>query len=240
MLYVRKITYNNVFYVILYVLVLAAVYTPSFADETLWNKSPARISAPAVGLVFENRYKVDERKYAAFGEWGSDSYRVDFFSSFTLFDSLYRNVFSEINGGLNYKIFSFGVGYGNSVEWLNDGSFWDRHLLRGGAALQVDKISFRSWIQSFCDESPEIWGGAYWLASSAFRFYGKTNGKFFEVGSNLCFSFGCIETTYEFPGFAFAVGIEFSLWNWQIKGNHGFEGGFLDRNVAQISKKLKN
>ena len=240
MSYVRKSFYNNLFCFILYVLFSWMTCTPCFADESLWNKSPARIGEPAIGLGFEHRKEIDERKFASYGEWGRDSYRIDFLSSFTLLDSLYRNAYSEINGGLNFKMVSLGIGYGNSVEWLDEGTFWIRHLLRGGVAVQLDKISLRSWIRSFCDESPEFWGGAYWNASASFRFYGKTNGRFFEVGSNLCFSFGCIETTYEFPGFAFAVGIEFSLWNWQIKGNHGFEGGFLDRNVAQISKKLKN
>ncbi|WP_407443372.1 hypothetical protein [Fibrobacter sp.] len=228
MSYVRKIT--------LFVFLVAAV---SFAKDGMWNRSPARLAETSFGIAFENRPRMDECLYGAFGEWGTPHFRIDFLSNYSIVDSLYRKVYSEINGGVNGDIFAVGAGYGNSVEWLQDGSFWDRHQLRFGAAAQMKSLSLRSWVRWFTDDEPEFWGGAYWDASDSFRLYARTDGSFLGVGTGLCFSLGCLESSYEFPGFSFSVGIRVALGNWNLSGNHGFEGEFLDWNAFSVVRKNK-
>lgn len=226
--------------IILFVVAWAAVIAvPGFAKDNLWNRSPARLAEPAFGFSFENRPGMEERMYGAFGEWGGEKFRIDFFSNYSTMDSLYNKVYSEINGGANGKYVAVGAGYGNSVEWLQDGSLWDRHQLRAGAAVQLKNVSLRSWTLWFTDDKPEFWGGAYWDASESFKLYARTDGSFFSVGTGLCFSLGCLESTYEFPGFAFSIGLKISLGSWNIRGNHGFEGDFLDWNSIAVFRKMK-
>lgn len=192
----------------------------SFAAEGFagFYASPARIASPGFGLgffrVLDKVTDVDEFSAAAYGEMGSERWRLSFFEALHGLDSLYRQSYSELDIALVFGWLAFGGAYGLSMEWIPGDCKWARHRYKAGALALWRDFSFGVAVYGFTDEFVELGGGVHWKPDGHFSVFveGDVNG--FRVGNAVRFEHGEIAVLYGFPSFSVSVAVNFYWRGW--------------------------
>ena len=161
----------------------------------------------------------------AAGAFGLGISRIAFSSSYTQMDSLYRQVYSEIDYSLAHSWLVGGVGYGISVDWVPgeenaSSESWTLNHYKAGLGLVKSPLSL-SGMATLVNH------GSFYNVDyvASLRFDGGRFGAFVEydgisvdVGNYLKFAHLSVISAYRFPEFAVAVSLVFSVGDWSLSG----------------------
>ena len=107
--------------------------------------TPAREAIPGYGLVFARELSTGLFVAGGAGEiaLGSSAYpfRLAFMESYSEMDSVYRQVYSQVETSVALSWLVMGLGYGASVEWIPAEQHWTRHRYKAGACLVWQDLS---------------------------------------------------------------------------------------------------
>ena len=196
-----------------------------------YRLNPARPLADSVrgefGVAYAQVPEADVHVASAAGAFGLGMSQVAFASSYTQMDSLYRQVYSEIDISLVSPWLVGGVGYGISVDWIAEGDFsgecWTVNHYKAGLAVVKSPLSL-SGMATFVNH------GSFYDVDyvASFRFDGGRFGAFVEydgvsvdVGNYLKFAHLSVFSAYRFPEFAVAVSLVFTVGDWSLSGAYG-------------------
>ena len=206
-----------------------------------WESTPARVASTAVGVSgYLRSGDLQEGVLSAAGEWGSRSFRGAFLYSYYALDSLFRQSAASLEGAYVRGILVAGVGFGAVAEWVPEDGAWMRYRFKTGLSLRAGDFVFSARWASFTDDvrwKPKV--GVVWEASDVFSAYVETGFESFIAGSRLDFSWGSLETSYEFPGFALWFGVSLGFDGYGIGVVHGACGTLPAWNGVWVSKSFK-
>lgn len=167
----------------------------------------------------ESSENVDQYAFAAFGDVGREWFRVGFYSSYLMMDSLYRQSYSELDMAWTTSVLVLGGGYGYSLEWIPrsgnlGGDKWGRHRYKAGALLAWSDFFFGATACAFVGDVPDVRGGIHWIPQGRFSAFVEVdrNGAF--VGNSVRFSHGNLRFAYRFPDFSVAVAASVNFGGW--------------------------
>lgn len=192
-----------------------------------YKSTPARYfddsTSGAFGVAYARVPEADLQVVGLVGEMNLWFTRLAFFSSYLLMDSLYRQVYSEIDFSLSHSWVVGGVGYGLSVDWIPGAESWTSNRYKAGVAFLKGPLSLSAMTslvnhRSYCNLDYAL----------AFRFEGNRFGAFVEydgysidVGNSITFSHAKVLSAYRFPEFAVAVSLVFGFSEWSLSGAFG-------------------
>lgn len=207
--------------------------------------TPAREAIPSYGLVFARELSTGLFVAGGAGEiaLGSSAYpfRLAFMESYLEMDSVYRQVYSQVETSVALSWLVMGLGYGASVEWIPAEQHWTRHRYKAGSSLVWKDLSLSvmvaGWVGDISSLSYGV-GGQFWAKKriSAFVEY---DGTSFDVGNVVRFRFCDLFAAYRFPGFAMSLKVELHLMGWNIHGMYGFAGSFWRWLGSGFSRDLR-
>ena len=200
--------------------------------------SPARTAQPGFGFSYAQNLGVDMQVAGASGEmgFGLDSnvyrYRLAFMESYTELDSIYRQLYSEVDLSVTFSWIVLGAGYGASLEWIPREQEWFRHRYKVASSLVFKELSaslmVHGWLDDLSDFSYLV--GAGWgcglVARRRISVFVEYDGTSFDVGSAVRFRYCNVFSAYRFPGFGISVRVEFSLGRWSVDGLYDSAGSF--------------
>jgi len=209
-----------------------------------WNTTPARVASTAFGVSGFMRPGEDdflgEWVLSAAGEWGNPHYRVAFLYSYYALDSLFRESSAALETSVSKWFLVAGVGFGGVTQWVPGDAAWLRYRLKVGLSAQVRSFTLAAWWSAFTDEMQAYpRAGVYWEASRSFSAYAGTDLQTVSVGTLLRFAWGCVETSYTFPGFALSFGVSLAFDGYALGGKYGTSGGIPAWSGVWASKSFK-
>lgn len=194
-----------------------------------YKSTPARLPESGFGVTYAQVPEAALQGAGAGGEFGfGERYRIAFFSSYLMMDSLYRRVYSELDFSVawlskeNFGVIG-GMGYGVSADWLPGEESWSTNRYKLAGTLVKSPLSLAVLgnlvnHRSYCK----------WDYSLALRFEGMRLGAFVEydgvsvdVGNFVKFSHLSVISSYRFPEFAVAVSLVFTVGGWSFSGSYG-------------------
>ena len=192
-----------------------------------YRSSPARHlgegEIAGFGLSYARVPDASLQVVGAAGEMGLGLFRFAFFSSYAELDTLYRQVYSELETSVAHSWFVGGLGYGVSVDILPGQENWTCNRYKAGLAIMKRPLSV-SGMATLVNQ------GAFFLVDyrAALRFDGirfgafvEYDGESFDVGNYLKFSHLSVISAYRFPEFAISVSIALSVGDWSLSGAYG-------------------
>ena len=197
-----------------------------------YASSPAREAFPGYGLVYARELSTGLLVAGGAGEFAVGSsanpVRLAFMESYSEMDSIYRQVYSQIETSVAFSWLVTGLGYGVSVEWIPAEQHWTRHRYKAGVALIWNDLSLSAMVSGwFGDASSFSYcvGGQFWAKKriSAFVEY---DGVSVDIGNVVHFRYCDLFAAYRFPYFAMSIKVEFHLMRWNVHGMYGFAGEF--------------
>ncbi|MCQ2105665.1 MAG: hypothetical protein MJZ26_07720 [Fibrobacter sp.] len=206
------------------------VHLPAGRLDSQVGVSPARPADPSFGFAYYGVAQVSENAFLAQGEFGSDSYRLGFQSSFLMMDSIYRRSYSEAAGAYIWQGLAVGLGYGFSMEWvpiLSDQ--WTRHLVKVGTSFRRGCFSLGGVLESWTEEllSVDYVVGLH-LDGNRFGSFVEFDGTSVELGSRFRFAFLEFLSSYRFPGFGVSVSLVLRFDAFEIGSYYGFSNESLE------------
>ena len=180
-------------------------------------------SRAGLGVSYAQLPKASLQVAGAAGELSLGLFRVAFLSSYTEMDTLYRQVYSEMDFSMARSWFVGGVGYGVSVDIFPGEETWTNNRYKAGLAILK-----KSW--SLSGMLALVNQGDYFDMGygTALRFDGERFGAFVEydgvsvdVGNYLKFTHLSVISSYRFPEFAFSVSLVLSVGDWALSGSYG-------------------
>lgn len=234
MLFVR-----NVFLVVAFLSAFAFCDVENLFSRIAYGENPGvRTNSFFGGSYWQRNTETDERHFLAEGQFGNENYGIFFSQSYSEWDSLYYESFSKISGSFSWKFVTLGTGYGLNVNWLSTSEEWVLHWSTVGTSLYWNSLQLGFWTQGFVGEPWKILGNINWNPTDHFLSSVTTDWSSVDIGTGLCFEYGCVKTSYRFPGFSFSVELSIHLGSVKIGGNHGFFGGTMDLNGLWAKKML--
>lgn len=219
-----------------------------------YSSTPARLSEPGFGLSYTSLGDVELRVAGIAGEMclgcrlkeaivdtNKLTGRIAFSSSYLELDSLYRQIYSELDFSVSQTWFVLGGGYAFSAEWLPGLEHWGRHRYKSGGSLLWKGLSLSAMLSGWID-SP--WSemdyavGARFQVKERFSGFVEWNGASFDVGSAVRFAYLEIRSSYRFPDFGIALSILFCLDGWAAEGVYGSKTSNWDWFGFSVSKKI--
>ena len=162
-----------------------------------YRSSPARHlddgEVAGFGLAYAQVPEASLQVAGAAGEMGLGLFRIAFFSSYAEMDSLYRQVYSELDASVMHSWFVGGRGYGVSVDILPGQESWTCNRYKAGLAFL--KKPFGAFVEY--------------------------DGESFDVGNYLKFTHLSVISAYRFPEFAISVSLVLSVGDWSLSGAYG-------------------
>lgn len=199
----------------------------SFASGGLKN-SPAKVGAPSVFMSCEFLRGMEALGCGAGGEFLIHSKRIYFYSIYEQMDSLYRQVYSELDFSYGWKTLVLGGAYGYSMEWSPGLAKWSRHRYKGGVSLVFENAYVEAIMEGWMSDFEKTWEGALgagvYLGNLGLA-YGQWDGSGFFLGNRIAWKFLTVETSYQFPDFGVGFRVVFSLGKWEPSGSYGFSSG---------------
>lgn len=190
-----------------------------------FDGSPARIGEPAAYVSYFQAENVEEVAWSAGGEWIWENLRCAFFSDLHQLDSLYDQLYSELDFSYRWKKFLAGLGYGFSMEWIPENAQWSRNRLKIGAAY-VEQSWYLSamvdcWFSEFEKEGSFLLGGGMEVGKLGNVFV-EWNGRDVSLGNSVRWKFLELRTAYVFPDFGVALEMSFSFGLFDIEPHYSF------------------
>lgn len=192
-----------------------------------FRSTPARYlgdsSRAGLGVAYAQVPEASLQVAGAAGELSLGLFRVAFFSSYTEMDSLYRQVYSELDVSVAHSWFVGGVGYGVSVDILPGAESWTNNRYKAGLAVLKKPLSLSGMIAlvNQGDSFDMDYGTALRFDGGRFGAFVEYDGFSFDVGNYLKFTHLSVISAYRFPEFAFSVSLVFSLGKWALSGAYG-------------------
>ncbi len=204
-----------------------------------YGTNPAKSIEPSFGGVFWMSAGGPDLWWAeTHGEWKIKKVGVHFAEKYLSMDTLYRENFSNVDASLQTKYFAVGVGYGLSVDWIPGEESWLRHKISSGASIFWNTFQLGIWGCGYTDEFWTLLNSLEWRPSSHFVAIFITDYTSFDLGSSLCFEYGCLSSIYRFPSFSFSVVLTLLPGKWELGGAHGFGGENQSWHSFSVEKKL--
>ena len=176
--------------------------------------------------------------------WGSDKsgVRTAFFSSYMSMDSIYRQVYSELDASVFGSWYILGLGYGLSVNWIPTEEKWTENRYKMGAAFLWRPLALSGML--LWNKAPDILEIGYGISfriELAERFYTflEYDGESIDVGTALRFKYTTVRSAYRFPEFGVACSIEFAFGGVHASGTYGFVGQIWDWFGVCVSKSIQ-
>lgn len=204
--------------------------------------SPARKASPGFAFAYYRipggKEDVDEFSWAAYGDMGSERWRLAFLEAFHGLDSLYRQSYSELDASASLGAFTLGGAYGFSAEWIPGGGKWARHRYKAGGLARWREISLGVAVYGFTDESADVGAGIHWNPEGRFLLFAEGARQGVRVGNALSFGHGRIDVLYGFPDFSFSAMVTLFWDGWFAGGAVGsgrvpFWGAFSGKKLAK-------
>lgn len=200
----------------------------SIEGPTGFYSNPARLGNRSIFMFCEVLNGKEELGCGGGGEFLLNHQRISFYSSYLQMDSLYRQVYSELDASYHWSFLIAGGAYGYSMEWSPGLAQWSRHRYKGGLSLILGQAYFAGMMSGWVSEFEKTWNGTLGAGirlSGLGIAYGQWDGKTFLLGNEISWKFLTINTSYQFPEFGVGVGLRFSIGNWNPRGSYGFSSG---------------
>ena len=207
--------------------------------------TPARVVFPGYGLVYARELSTGLLVAGGAGEiaLGPSAYpfRLSFMESYSEMDSVYRQVYSQVETSVAFSWLVMGLGYGASVEWIPAEQHWTRHRYKAGSSLVWKDVSLSAMVAGWIGDisSVSYWVGGQFWAKKRISAFVEYDGTSFDVGNAVRFKYCDLFAAYRFPGFAMSLKVEFHVMQWNIHGMYGFAGAFWRWLGAGISHDLR-
>ena len=192
-----------------------------------YRSSPARHlddgEVAGFGLAYAQVPEASLQVAGAAGEMGLGLFRIAFFSSYAEMDSLYRQVYSELDASVMHSWFVGGMGYGVSVDILPGQESWTCNRYKAGLAFLKKPLSV-SGMASLVNQGSFFlvgYGAALRFDGSRFGAFMEYDGESFDVGNYLKFTHLSVISAYRFPEFAISVSLVLSVGDWSLSGAYG-------------------
>lgn len=248
----RYIVQKIAFYILIFATIaLSADYYGEFVQNATgnlaitglngFNSTPARIASPEFGVTYAHNNSVDEQVIGASGEFGFKNFRIAFGSSYLQMDSIYRQVYSEVDASIYNNWLVAGMGYGFSAEWVPKYANWSRHRLKSGLTFMWNSFSVSAMCAKFVDAPLNDFYysvGASVKAGSRFAAFVEYDGTSLDIGSAVYFKYISINSAYRFPDFGVTVSVNILLGSWSLFTTYGFASKIWDWFGVGISKKV--
>jgi hypothetical protein len=201
---------------------------------------------PGFGFSYAQVLESQIQVVSAAGEmgWVRDGlgFRTAFFSSYLAMDSIYRQVYSELDASAFGTWYIVGLGYGLSVDWVPAEDKWTSNRYKIGTALLWRPMALSGML--VWNQAPDILEMGYGVSirgAIGERFYSfvEYDGESFDIGTAVRFKFMTIHTAYRFPDFGVVCAVEFALDGVYISGVYGFVGQIWDWFGGNISKSVR-
>jgi len=206
-----------------------------------WESStPARIVEPGFGIAYARISSVDVRKAGLAGEFGLGDNRIAFSSDYMEMDSLYRQVYTELDFSFRFSWLVLGAGYGLTVEWIPAEENWNRHRYKSGVTFLWNGFSVGGLVAGWCDQPIAKFDyslGSRFEIMDRFSVFMEWNGTSFDVGNAVRFRLMQISAAYRFPDFGVAISVDLLLGDWSIGSSYGFVGLIWDWFGFSVSRK---
>ena len=211
-----------------------------------FRSTPARFAEPGFGVSYAQVSETEIQVVSAAGEmgWGRETlgFRTAFFSSYMAMDSIYRQVYSEIDASVFGTWYVVGFGYGLSVNWIPAEEEWTENRYKLGSAVLWRPLALSGML--VWNQAPnmlEVGYGVSIRAEVAERFYSflEYDGESFDIGTAARFKFMTIRSAYRFPEFGVVCSVEFALGGVNVSGTYGFVGQIWDWFGGNISKSVR-
>ena len=192
-----------------------------------YRSSPARRLGEGefggFGLAYAQVPDASLQVASAAGEMGLGLFRMAFFSSYTEMDTLYRQVYSELQTSIAHSWFVGGLGYGVSVDILPGQENWTCNRYKAGLALMKSSLSVSGMVAlvNQGDYFDMDYGAALRFDGARFGAFAEYDGESFDVGNYLKFAHLSVISAYRFPEFAISVSLVLSVGNWSLSGAYG-------------------
>ena len=198
------------------------------------RSTPARYledsSRAGLGVAYAQVPEASLQVAGAAGELLLGLFRLAFLSSYTEMDSLYRQVYSELDVSVTHSWFVGGAGYGVSVDFLPGEECWTSNRYKAGVAVLKKPLSLSGMVVlvNQGDYFDMGYGTALRFDGGRFGAFVEYDGISIDVGNYLNFSHLSVISAYRFPEFAFSVSLVFSLGDWAFSGAYGNAGPIWD------------
>ena len=207
--------------------------------------TPAREAYPGYGLVYARELSTGLHVAGGAGEiaLGPSAYpfRLAFMESYAEMDSVYRQVYSQVETSVAVSLLVMGLGYGASVEWIPAEQHWTRHRYKAGSSLVWKDMSLSAMVAGWVGDisSVSYWVGGQFWAKKRISAFVEYDGISLDVGNAVRFKYCDLFAAYRFPGFAMSLKVEFHVMQWNIHGMYGFAGAFWRWLGAGFSHDLR-
>lgn len=208
----------------------AAGVSGSMATEgpSGFYSTPARTGEPSIFMSCEVLYGRDELGCGGGGEFLVHHQRISFFGLYHQMDSLYHQVYSELEGSYRWKFLVAGGAYGYSMEWSTGLAQWSRHRYKGGISLIFGDAYVGAMMLGWLSPFEKTWGGVLGggvKLSGLGLAYGQWDGSSVILGNRISWKFLTLDTSYQFPNFGVGIRVNLSLGKWSPSGTYGFSSG---------------
>lgn len=180
------------------------------------------------GIAYAQVPEADLQLTGAGGEFGVGLSRVAFSSFYTQMDSLYRQVYSEVDFSVKYSWLIGGAGYGVSVDWVpggedTPGESWTMNRYKAGLALLKEPFSLSGMatVVNHASYYHVDYTAGLQFDGERFGAFVEYDGNSLDVGNYLKFAHLSVITSYRFPEFAVAVSMTFTVGSWSLSGAYG-------------------
>ncbi|MCQ2124443.1 MAG: hypothetical protein MJZ25_09700 [Fibrobacter sp.] len=206
-----------------------------------YESSPARKSAPGIGLSFTSFINTEEYDFESSGELEFKNHRGAFLVDFHRLDSVYQRIYSELEWGYPFSRVIAGFGYGVSLEWIPGQTLWTRHRYKVGLSFEWNRMYIGGMASGWFDDMKRIdflVGGGF-SASGSFSMFYSWDGKNINVGTTVDVHGVSLASGFRFPGFGVALALDFSLSQWKFGCDYVFANERRDLFGVGLSKSLK-
>ncbi|MBR5412636.1 MAG: hypothetical protein IK114_06285 [Fibrobacter sp.] len=192
-----------------------------------YRSSPARYlgegEIAGFGLAYARVPEASLQVAGAAGEMGLGHFRIAFLGSYAEMDTLYRQVYSEVETAVAHSWIVGGLGYGVSVDILPGQESWTCNRYKAGLALMKKPLSI-SGLGSLVNQGSFFhvdYGASLRFDGARFGAFVEYDGESFDVGNYLKFEHLSVISAYRFPEFAVSVSLVLSIGNWAVSGAYG-------------------
>lgn len=209
-----------------------------------FNSSPARVGEPAAYIAYFHAENIEEQAWSSGGEWNWGNLRSAFFCDFHQLDSLYNQLYSELDFSFRLEKYLVGIGYGFSMEWVPGLAKWSKNRMKGAGAY-MEKSWYVSamvdgWLSGVDSDWNFLLGGGVEVGKLG-AFFAEWDGRNVVLGNSVRWKFLELKTAYVFPDFGVALEISLSFGRFTLEPHYSFSsekiGWFGIGAQKRISKK---
>lgn len=193
-----------------------------------FKSTPARMVDPSIFMSCEILRGKEALGCGGGGTFFIHSQQISFFSLYEEMDSLYRQVYSELDYAFRWNVLVAGGAYGFSMEWSPEVAKWSRHRYKGGLSLVFEDAYVEALMEGWLSGFEKTWEGALGVGVHLGNLglaYGQWNGASFILGDRISWKNMTVETFYQFPNFGVGLRACFSIGKWVPSGAYGFSSG---------------